>query len=37
MFTIKVEYLFIVAIILYACMTYKYNNDDKEDYTDDDY
>lgn len=36
MFIIKVEYLFIVAIILYVYMTYRYS-DDQEDYTDDDY
>lgn len=36
MFTIKVEYLFIVAVILYAYMTYIYS-DDQEDYNDDDY
>lgn len=34
MFTIKVEYLFIVALLIYAYLSYKYNKDEEEDYND---
>jgi hypothetical protein len=30
MFTIKVEYLFIVAVVIYAYLSYKYNKDEEE-------
>jgi hypothetical protein len=34
MFTIKVEYLFIVALLAYAYLSYKFNKDEEEDYND---
>ena len=32
MFTIRVEYLFVLAVVIYAYLSYKYNKD--EDYND---
>jgi hypothetical protein len=34
MFTIKVEYLFTVALLAYAYLSYKYNKDEEEEFND---
>jgi len=34
MFTIRVEYLFVVVLLAYTYLSYKYNKDEEEDYND---